>query len=455
MSAEATLSFHSNETGSVDGNRSVRLVGNSSGPGIELSPLLMEYGGKKIGDGAAIEFEIKSNGTQALVISGIEFKTPVGSPDFSLDFTDFPGGVAPTLTAPATVEINSSVKFLVIYRPDSKNPIEPSTGLVILDTAVVVVTSNTCYVTQDIPLSGFGVDVACPTPVIVIEEGEDAKPQDTIHLHGENSQPSSGSITSYTWTVDQPSENKFPLLPNSAFEKPTHAVNVGGKYKYCLDVCDDSFCSNDLQCKTTVCKTVTVTPDDGIHCEVTWITPGDSDQQNSGPDAGADMDLHFLHPFATGPDLDGDGKPDGWFDIPYDVFWYNKTPEWESVDPNVGDNPSLDRDDTDGAGPENVNLKMPVRNRVYRVGVHYWSDHGFGISYPRLKCYVNGEMVFDRDLEAMGRSMKRCDMWEAATITWPQGIVTAVENPDKSLKITPNYMNPAFIVVGDNPCSAK
>jgi hypothetical protein len=417
--------------------------------------LLIEFGGKNIGHVAAVELEIKSNGTQALVISGIAFKTPGGSPDFSLDFTDFPGGVAPSVAAPVTVEINASVKLLVIYRPDSRNPIEPSTGQVILDTAVVVVTSNTCFVTQDIPLSGFGVNVDCPTPVILIEEGENARPQATIHLHGESSQPSSGSIKSYSWTVDQPSEHKFSLQPNAAFEKPTHAVNVGGTYTYCLDVCDNNFCSNDLQCKTTVCKTVTVTPDGGIHCEVTWNTPGDSDQQNSGTDAGSDMDVHFLHPYASGPDLDGDGKPDGWFDTPYDVFWYNARPEWESVDPNADNNPSLGRDDTDGAGPENVNLRMPVSGRVYRVGVHYWSDHGFGISYPRLKCYINSEMVFDRDLDVLGKSMKLCDMWEAATILWPEGIVTAVENPDKSLKITPNYMNPAFIVVGGNPCTAK
>ena len=61
------------------------------------------------------------------------------------------------------------------------------------------------------------------------------------------------------------------------------------------------------------------------------------------------------------------------------------------------------------------------------------------MAFPRLKCYIRGEQVFDRNLEDLGIHLLKCDMWEAATITWPQGIVTAVQKPDGSLKITPQY----------------
>ncbi len=448
--ARATLTIHSNEAGVTDGKRQIELVGNSTGPRIEIVPPSVEFGGKKIGKAAGVTVEIRSVGTQPLVITGLAIKTDA-SPDFAIDYSTFPGGAAPTDASPLTLDVNQSLTFLVTFTPDVKNPEDPS-GDVSLDKGAIEIASNSCYVTSLIALSGYGVEVDCPQPVIVIEEGEDARPQDIIHLHGEQSVAASGSIQKYAWTVEQPEDNKFALMPAANYPTPTHEVNIGGLYTYCLDVCDADFCSSDPQCKTTACKSVTVTPDEAIHCELTWNTPGDPDQFNAGPDEGSDMDLHFLHPFATGPDLDGDGAPDGWFDIPYDVFWYNRTPEWESVNPNVLDNPSLDRDDTDGAGPENVNLRAPVNGRTYRVGVHYWDDHGFGFSYPRLKCYVWGQLVFDRDLEAMGQKMFKCDMWEAATIKWPSGMVSAVQNQDGSLKITSNYMNSAFVVVGGSSC---
>lgn len=452
--ASAVLTIHSNDMGAVEGARQVELVGNSTGPRICVTPPKIEFGGKLISKAAGVEVTVKSCGTESLVITGIAMKTPDSSPDFSLNFSGYlPGDAAPSDASPLTLEVNQEAKFLAVFTPDQKNPVND--GVVDLDVGAIVVKTNAFSPTTEIPETGFGVEVECPQPVILVEEGEEVKPQTILHLHGEQSVPASGTVTKYSWTVEQPSDNKFAFVPAANFGQPTHEVNVGGTYKYCLDVCDSQFCSSDPQCNTTACKEVIVVPDEAIHCELTWDTPGDNDQFNDGPDAGADMDIHFLHPFATGPDLDGDGKPDGWFDIPYDVFWFNRSPEWESVNPNTPDNPHLDRDDTDGAGPENVNLDGPVAGRKYRVGVHYWDDHGFGFSYPRLKCYIWGQVVFDRDLKAMGRKMFKCDMWEAAEISWPQGQVTAVTNTDGSLKITPNYLNSQFVVVGGGSCGQQ
>ncbi len=291
-------------------------------------------------------------------------------------------------------------------------------------------------------------EVGCPQPVVVIEEGEQAFLGDTIHLHGEQSQAASGSILSYSWSVSQPPENKAGLLPDAHSATPTHQDNVGGQYTYCLDVCDAQRCSNDPVCGTTACRKINACCLWMIHAELTWDTPGDANPFDEGPDAGSDMDLHVLHPFATGAGPVAGGAPDGWFNVPYDLFWYNRNPEWESADPNVPDNPTLDRDDSDGAGPENANLFRVVYGRTYRVGVHYWDDHGFGASFARLKIYIGGQLTFDRDLSALGVPMNPCDLWEAATIQWPQGIVAAVQNTDGTLKITPTYTNPSF------PCGA-
>jgi hypothetical protein len=273
-----------------------------------------------------------------------------------------------------------------------------------------------------------------------------------LHLHGDQSQPATGSIESYHWTVSQPSENKFNLVPNASFPNPTHEMNVCGEYTYCLDVCDGAHCSDDPKCHTTACKKVIVLGVKAIHCELTWDTPGDENQFDEGPDLGSDMDLHFVHPDAGGPDLDGDGKPDGWFDIPGDCFWFNQQPDWESPNPNTHDDPHMDRDDTDGAGPENLNLDAPVSGRTYRLGVHYWDDHGYGPSYARVKCYLWGGLVLDIDQKFLGVEMVTCDMWEVATIEWDSGKVTQVKNPDGSLKITHKYLNPAFVQIGGGGC---
>lgn len=449
--ASATLIVHAIGDENAPDGRKIPILANTSGPKIKVEPVPVDFGGRLIGKTAKIDMAIKSVGTDTLIITDIKIKEG-SSPDFALSFDDLPGGNKPTKENPLKLEVNQVATLGMLFTPDVKNPIDPVTNKPSPDKGWVVISNNTFDAELEIEMSGFGVEVECPTPVIIIEEGEEVPPQTILHLKGDQSVPSSGQIVSYQWTVNQPPDNKFNLLPSSNFANPKHEVNIAGEYTYCLDVCDTSYCSNDPKCLTTVCKKVIVIPKDAIHVELTWDTPGDLNQFDEGPDAGSDMDLHFVHPFATGPDLDGDGKPDGWFDIPYDCFWFNPNPEWESMNPNIDDNPSLDRDDTDGAGPENINLDVPVSGRVYRVGVHYWDDHGYGISYPTVKIYIWGQLVFNKNLKDLGVKMMKCDMWDVATIEWPSGKVTGVTNPDGSLKITHNYAHPAFVQIGGGTC---
>jgi hypothetical protein len=450
--AKATLIIFSNDPSAPDGKK-VEIMANTSGPCIGVMPMV-DFGGKLIHNAAQITVNIKSCGTGPLDVTNISLKAD-SSPDFKLIFDKIPGYDAgnPDKFPSQSIAVNDSIDLVVQFTPDVKNPLDPQTGQPIKDTGTIIIANNTFEAELNVGLIGFGVEVECPQPIIVIEEGEEVQPQTTLHLHGDQSQASTGQISQYTWKVEQPSDNKFNLLPTLNFPNPTHEVNIAGTYTYCLDVCDSSFCSNDTQCNTTACKKVVVVPNQAIHCELTWNTPGDLNQFDEGPDAGSDMDLHFVHPFATGPDLDSDGKPDGWFDIPYDCFWYNPNPEWESLNANVKDNPSLDRDDTDGAGPENVNLDVPVNGRSYRVGVHYWDAHGYGASFARVKCFIWGQPVLDWNLEDQGIKMFECDMWEVATIDWPTGKVTKVLNSDGTLKITHKYQNPAFVQISGGTCT--
>ncbi len=180
------------------------------------------------------------------------------------------------------------------------------------------------------------------------------------------------------------------------------------------------------------------TPVDGFLVELKWNTPGDPDQTDVGPEAGSDMDLHVTHPAAArNDDIDQDGQPDPWFDQLYDVFWFDVNPAWGMA---PDQNPRLDRDDSDGAGPEIVTLARPVDGMSYRVGVHYWKDHFYGTSEATLRVYVRTKLVY----EDTAGPMSWLDMWDALTISWPDGAVVPVRIAGGLRKITPNYQNPAF-----------
>ena len=188
----------------------------------------------------------------------------------------------------------------------------------------------------------------------------------------------------------------------------------------------------------------------GFRVELVWNTPGDPDQSDTGPEAGSDVDLHLAHPLAdTGQDHDGDGTPDPWFDQPYDTFWFNPHPNWGQADPEVNDDPYLDRDDTDGAGAEVISLRNPEDGATYRIGVHYWADHNYGPSTATVRVYVNGALVFEDTADLANHAM-----WEVATVDWPGGTVTAITKNGQK-KITPNYPMPFSLRSADVTASGE
>ena len=124
------------------------------------------------------------------------------------------------------------------------------------------------------------------------------------------------------------------------------------------------------------------------------------------------MDLHLLHPLGE------------WFQLPWDCFDGNANPDWgQAASPS--DDPSVDRADSDGAGPEEINLDSPENNRVYRVGVHYRSDHGYGASFVTVRVYVQGVRRF----ELANKRMPAADyFWDVAAIAWPGGHIQQIDN---------------------------
>ena len=127
---------------------------------------------------------------------------------------------------------------------------------------------------------------------------------------------------------------------------------------------------------------------------------------------------------------------ENWFSAPYDCHYANPVPDWGQLE-NPADDPSLDIDDINGAGPENVNLDLPENTDVlgapYLVGVHYYNSSDrltgfdYGPSFATVRVFINGELSWDGrdDLENGRREMEAEDhFWDVVQITWPDGNVT-------------------------------
>jgi len=418
----ATVAFHtSTVTVSSDGGSvTVDLAGSVALPCIQVNPVTLQFGGQQLFGKAVLPVEVVSCGKAPLHVTGIELMD--GShPAYGLEMTDeLSGGVVPP---------DEQRTYLVSYRPEEPSPVGDD-GRYLMDHGLLRITSDAPDPTMELPISGVSVTKSCPTAIGIVQEGDEAIPQTNLHLWGDQSFTAIGAVASWKWHVEQPSGSASVFVPSDTFPNPTFEANVAGEYVFALEVGDEAGNASCIPWQ----QSVMVIPDEAIHIELLWSTPGDPNESDQGPEAGADVDLHVAHPLAdTGLDLDGDGEPDPWFDQPYDCFWFNGHPNWADSSMTVDDDPGLDRDDTDGAGPELLNLNQP-EDVTYGIGVHYWSDHGYGNSFVTLRIYIHAELV----LEIAGVELTELDLWEAATIEWPSGKVTGGE------QISGKYQNPNF-----------
>lgn len=452
--ARGNVVLYSNAPGAPDGT-TVSLQANVGGPCIAVNPRKVAFGGKLVGKLATIDVAITSCGTQPLELREIGLVAG-GSERFSLSLAALPGvtGAATALgpaDAPLVIAPSQTATLTVQYFPDAESPMGDD-GEPVFDLGTLRIRSNSFQPELLVELSGLGVLIECPQAVIIIQEGEEVIPQTTLHLIGSQSTTAIGPVAVYQWEVDQPGSVQSVFTPSTAVANPTFEVNAAGHYTFRLTVID---AAGVASCVPATAE-VFVNPNEAIHAELLWNTPGDPFPND---EVGADLDLHFMHPNAAGVyDGDGDGEPDDWFDNPFDCFWNNPHPNWASADNNVNDNPGLDRDDTDGLGPENLNLDLPEDGLTYRVGVNYWDDAGFGTSTATVRIYIYGNPVF----EVSGVELFKHDMWWVTEITWPPagtnpevinvcGGTTDTCTSDAQcgagrcgLRITPNYQNPQY-----------
>lgn len=476
-----------NDPAQVNGTN-VPLSVNAEVPCLKLNPTSLKFGGALVGDVATKDVEVTSCGGAQLCLTGFDFADGTAAPgEYELDFSkmkkdycpDMDVATGPTKAKPCCIPTNKKTWFTVKYSPGDVSPLSDPNNPAsdpVPDTVNVQVSSSAFPGAggNSVAVSGAGVKQTCPLVKVEIAEGEEVVPQTLLHLKGDNSKGMGGaSIKSYKWTVKQPPGSNKGFLPSSIIANPTFQPDAAGEYTFCLEVVD----ANGVQSCAPECKTVLVVPDKAVHVELLWDTPQDPDQTDTGPAAGADMDLHFGSYLAQGPDLDCDGVGDPWFSNPFDCFWFSPDPQWGSSNTAIQDDPTLDLDDTDGAGPENLSLESPEGTidlpRYYSIGVHYWNDHGYGVSFATTTVYLLGAVALKIDKV----SMNPLDMWYVAKLNWPNTLVGGqmppltvcyqsgdtcsgqgkMWQPKGDWCMTPCYVNPTFSagVGGAQPANCK
>ena len=244
-----------------------------------------------------------------------------------------------------------------------------------------------------------GVCITTP-PVAMCPAGLSAEVLSTVTLSSSGSDPDGGIVT-YRWTViARPTgSTSTPASPTSP--TTTFFLDASGTY-------DVQFCVTDDEGDTACCTVrVISTPPGVLHVEVSWST------------VYGDVDLHLLNVTRT--------PPDGWWTTD-DCYYGNPTPDWTPA--GVAANPTLDRDDTDGYGPENTTIDVSPASGSYNIGTHYFCQHsiggtgvGDGPTVGTVRVYCMGALIATyTDIR-----LNRTDDWvNVARVDWPSCVGRSV-----------------------------
>lgn len=278
-----------------------------------------------------------------------------------------------------------------------------------------------------VDLFGRGVDNACPVPVVA-QRDLSVAPLDIITLDGSASTDPDGEVRRWQWTVVSRPDGSVSV-PVESYDNPARPadggpddddttpqglffVDLAGEYTLELRVVD---ALGQGSCDPAVATLhIQAIPQRDMHIQMVWSTPDDPDETD---DIGTDIDLHLRHENAMGR-WGSDGND-------WAVYFNNTNPDWGVIG-QQSDDPTLDIDDTNGAGPENVNLDNPEIGVTYDIGALYFRaqstfndpeidprvDH---LSYVTVRLFIRGELFaewVDRDLD------ENRALWWVASVEW-------------------------------------
>ncbi|MBR57582.1 MAG: hypothetical protein CMH54_05930 [Myxococcales bacterium] len=403
------LVVHANTEAAVNGLH-IPLQGNVEMPCIALSQTQIDFHGAILGGSPkTADLKIESCGNVPVGIESIRLATAddltnpqytslgveAWSPQFGLNSESLPAPGAPVIVPPDT-DVSFELQYEPTETPSALDPI----GVPVPDRSFLIIETDSYTPVVVVPLHGYTTADSCPVGIIQTSAHSFVPIGTTILLDGSASYAPYGGVVSYSWSVDQPIDSEGTFIPNSQEAAVNFTVTHLGTYAFRLEVFDET---GQASCgRPEFLLEVLAGP--LLQVELTWTT---TDGQEAPADA--DLDLHFVSTLADGPDVDGDGQADGYFDPVYDCYWLNPYPNWSEM---AEGNPYLSIDNANG-GPELVTLQLPQEGLPYRIGAHYWG--GPAPMAATIRVLSLGQEVW----VSSPVTIQPNSLWSVGTVAWP------------------------------------
>ncbi|MDX9720624.1 MAG: choice-of-anchor D domain-containing protein [Myxococcota bacterium] len=360
------------------------ISGNGAEPCIRITPQdQIDFGQSIIGKARTQQVTVENCGNQNLTVNNL-YLAPGSDPEFALD--GLPNEIISG--TPLVLAQGSSRSFQVSFSPLAEQPYRATLKIESDAPGRNVI---------EMPVYGIGSVNNCPVAVAnarVLNSGEPfsdqvvAEPLDNLELSAVDSfDPDGNTLSEYRWSVAKaPPGFALGFEPSAKSKTPKIQLALVGDYVFELTVVDEH---GSPSCEAARVN-VRAKSDKSLIIELTWRTPSDLNETDTCMGCGTDLDLHFLRP--GGMWADRVGGTDCHFNTP--------NPLWG--DPaNFDDDPHLDRDDTDGGGPVQVNVKTPARtdgtggangyNKPYQVGVYFYDSWNFDPPVlATVRVFLNG-----------------------------------------------------------------
>lgn len=403
--------------GSSDrGITEVPVLASSDAPCILLDSVARNLGQVPVGQPTVELISIENCGSQTLRVDTIRLAKNSDDDEFDVDLGSLDLDGDADLDEPLNIEPGGRETFELGYIPTEEGT----------DQALIEIFSNDPVTPrQEVVAVGRGAIGACPVAAAggrIKGKGSSTRPSlgaaplDYIILDGSQSTDEDGSLpldaTSWEWTVlEQPKDAIVQLKETSEAPGDPRYQEVrlllAGEYKFGLRVKDNQGFVSCNQAEVLV----RAVPNEKILVELTWTNPEDPDETDT---VGADVDLHMVKM-----------GPGQWFEDPYDIYFRNPNSGPGSEENGLWgpESPSLDIDDTDGVGPENIQMNDPANCQWYSIGVHYYRQL-FGTAYVTVRVYIDGGLVFEKINTPM---TKGGQFWDVARIHWDSRRVIEVD----------------------------
>ncbi len=450
-------------------------MGNKTRPALEVTPESIDFGAAVIGTPVTRKVTLKSVGRMDVNVYGVSPDAAALAAGFRVEFPDR----QPTVQNPVTLAQTKTMEVNIVYDPSRASPVnaigrpQPESGQIeisgdmftgkIFQRVTGVAVEGACTMPivdfiNEYRMDGDGCPVQPDYPaddkntrICKTEMGWEVPTGTLVQLSGAQSFSPFGDVTQWQWSATQPAANTGFFIPTENEVEPTFMIGAAPDlgagenpyYEIFLNVIDNK------GYEACAGKSIRITTRVEVKADILLSWKPVNPFTPVPPFMGQDVDLHFTH-FKAGddgsePDIDKDGLPDDWFDLPYDCFWFNAEPEkylWGEASPWINDRVVLRNDSDDGTEPEvlMMGLDCPA-GRPFKVGAHYFDDHGYGQADVTIQVYAKGQLLYTST-----RRLSSHDMWYVGDLKCKTvGLDKTAEFIVNTTKpVTPNYVNTSF-----------